>query len=606
MKSFKILALILLSFFVSSCSIKDKLFIQDNAKSAEIIAPKVLVEIPWKSWENGKDLKGLAFANRFVSQADEMQDLGQFAEAVRYYYLALDPALTAEHEEQIRIRLSSAELLDGRAQSALDNLSNFYKSKNLNVQAVPAQSALLFAFIYGRLGNVSQSVAWFVQSALDPQYLSKSRDGLEKLLAAMNDAEVLAAEPEWQSTVWVAELFSAEKNHRISNPLTIALADNQPFWSRNNTVAGVTSEAPAGKYKISVILPLTGKYQNFGKSLEQGIRLALSDLKSSDASVEFYDGGGGSIKSKAVCEEHVSGASDIVIGSLLSEDSQAISECVLAKKATAISFAKRSDFKTGAGIYRLGMTVEDQMASLFGAASNNLKVSKFALAYPAENSAYAYVEAFKKLLSAQQLSPIFEYTYYKNPLPDFSELESEIKTYKPEALLVIDNIDMLVRLLSALSESSRKNVHILGQAEWSDPDKLKQSQAILSGIKFVTPFLIEESPLVTNFVTSYTTQFQQVPDWLAAQGFDAATIVAAAVKRALSENVSFRNVLNNIKEYEGLTGRITVSGSGELNRRLKVVEYKEEGIFEVAQNHTPIYVYRGNEKIAEPESSPQR
>lgn len=602
MKIAKIFLIVSSVVFLCSCSVKDKLFIEDSP--TQVKNQSEPIEILWKSWLNGLDKNGVPFSSRFVGEADELQDYGKFEDAIRYYYLALDPALPPEIEEQIRLRLSSSQLLNSKAQESLDNLSGFYKAKNYNVKAVPGNISIMFGFIYGRLGNFSQSIAWFIQALADPAWHLKAKNGIELLLGAMDDNEILTAEQEWQSNELILTLITDQKVKRVDSPVTTSLSSNQPFWQfKVGRPASQTVTAGSGSYNITVVLPLSGRYANFGKSLEQGIKLALNDLSGKDAVVSYFDNAGGAVRARSVCEENVNGPEDIIIGGLLSEDAEALADCVRSRGATAITFTRKSEFKSGGGVYRIGMTFNDQMHSLYNSAVKDLGAKSFGIAYPADSQAYAYVESFKNILARNSLQPVFEYTYYKNPLPDFSELESEIKTFKPDVVLVIDNLDMLVRLRSSLSESTRSSVKIMGNAEWSDPDKLKLSQAILEGVIFVTPFLIDESPLTTSFVSSYNSQYGVVPDWLAAQGFDTGTLLAASIKRAIGEDRPINAVLNNIKEYKGLTGNISAASNGELNRELKVVEYRKEGIFEVAQNRTPIYVYRGNEKV-EPESSP--
>ena len=72
-----------------------------------------------------------------------------------------------------------------------------------------------------------------------------------------------------------------------------------------------------------------------------------------------------------------------------------------------------------------------------------------------------------------------------------------------------------------------------------------------------------------------------VPDFLAAQGFDAATLALQALKRAQSQQVTFSSALRGIDAYDGLTGRVYIGSDGELRRSFAVLQLSGEDVIEL-------------------------
>jgi ABC-type branched-subunit amino acid transport system substrate-binding protein len=140
---------------------------------------------------------------------------------------------------------------------------------------------------------------------------------------------------------------------------------------------------------------------------------------------------------------------------------------------------------------------------------------------------------------------------------------------------------MSVKLLSNLSPSTRKTMRPLGTALWDNSSKIANSQALFDTAIFVTPFFPQSSrPVVQQFNESYKGKFKVAPNFLAAQGFDAGTLVVAAIHKAARERKSFTDALSSLPRYEGVTGLIDMGPGGEIRRSFYVVEVSKNGFLE--------------------------
>jgi branched-chain amino acid transport system substrate-binding protein len=70
----------------------------------------------------------------------------------------------------------------------------------------------------------------------------------------------------------------------------------------------------------------------------------------------------------------------------------------------------------------------------------------------------------------------------------------------------------------------------------------------------------DPSPAIQKFVGDYRGRYNQVPDALAALGYDAARILADAITRAGSTGADkIRDALAATKDFTGVTGKITIN-----------------------------------------------
>ena len=66
--------------------------------------------------------------------------------------------------------------------------------------------------------------------------------------------------------------------------------------------------------------------------------------------------------------------------------------------------------------------------------------------------------------------------------------------------------------------------------------------------------------MVQNFIKTYQAKFHQVPDSLAALGYDSAKVGIEAMKRADSlDGPTLRDAIAATKEYPGVAGTITLN-----------------------------------------------
>jgi ABC-type branched-subunit amino acid transport system substrate-binding protein len=183
---------------------------------------------------------------------------------------------------------------------------------------------------------------------------------------------------------------------------------------------------------------------------------------------------------------------------------------------------------------------------------------------------------------------VLEAPYAAGDEASILEAAQRLDSAGAQAVLIPDTLEVAVKILSNVTNATRTRMRPLGTALWDNPVKVANSQALFNKAVFVTPFFPQSlRPVVQQFSESYKGKFKTAPNFLAAQGFDAGTLVVAALRRAAQEGTTFTDAFAKLPPYEGVTGAIRVEPSGEVRRAFYVVEVTPTGFVERFPGTTP-------------------
>jgi ABC-type branched-subunit amino acid transport system substrate-binding protein len=201
--------------------------------------------------------------------------------------------------------------------------------------------------------------------------------------------------------------------------------------------------------------------------------------------------------------------------------------------------------------------------------------------YPESANGNEVLHVFKKKLAALGMTPVLEAPYGASDEASILEAAQRLDSAGAQAVLIPDTIEMSVKILTNISTVTRRKLRPLGTALWDNPAKIANSQALFDKAIFVTPFFPQSTrSVVQQFTESYKGRFKSAPNFLAAQGFDAGTLVVAAVRKAARDHLSFSDAFAQLPRYEGVTGPIEILRDGAVQRSFYVVEVTQSGFLE--------------------------
>lgn len=565
-----------------------------SKNSREVTATSPAEPMPWEIWQPFYDTRGVKLTNSSLLLGDEMLRKGKRRSALESYLKAQKTQLSDTEAEAAALRAASQYLALDESARALSTVSAYFKSRGLRETDVSTPFALLLAYGYGRHGDIEQSLAWFSKTNRQAQQGERvgaqaSETGTTLLLRTIPEKDFENVALDWSSDPFINELVGRERLRRASPGYRARTDLRRPFWE-GATTSLVASDLPvpevAGDGRppvIGLILSLSDKFGSLGRDTKQGFDLAVeADREQPKARVDLRDVGSDTAAASAAVRELVATASPkVVVGPLLSDVSVAAADTARELRVPLLSFSKSETFPLGNGVTRLGATTTSQMEALVVAAHKDYGITNFAIAYPESANGNEVLHVFKKKLAAYGLNPVLEAPYVAGDEASILEIAQRLDSVNAQALLIPDSIDMSVKILSNLSAGTRKKMRPLGTALWDNPSKVANSQALFESAIFVTPFFPQSArDVVRQFSDSYKAKFKTAPNFLAAQGFDAGTLVVAAIHKSIRERKGFSEALSQLPRYEGVTGVIEMQSNGEIRRSFYVVEVTPQGFLE--------------------------
>ena len=120
---------------------------------------------------------------------------------------------------------------------------------------------------------------------------------------------------------------------------------------------------------------------------------------------------------------------------------------------------------------------------------------------------------------------------------------------------------------------------LLGGDGWESPKLIEIGGKALNGCMYTNHyFYADPSPIVRNFVQKYKDRYGAIPDGMAALGYDAARVLADAIKRSKKlDGPSLRDAIASTRSFAGVTGTITIGPERNAVGKKLVIEEVKDG-----------------------------
>jgi ABC-type branched-subunit amino acid transport system substrate-binding protein len=378
---------------------------------------------------------------------------------------------------------------------------------------------------------------------------------------------------------------------------------------QDNTDSSIIFDENTFKERITigVILPLSGDYAAFGKSVLNGIFLASgvfgpwsAELLPIDIIVK--DSKGDSLVTVNAVEELFSENVIAIIGPLLSKTSVAGVLKAQELKIPIISLSQKDDLpEFGEYVFRNSMTSTMQARTLVHDIFFNLGLQKFAILYPDNSYGRHLKDAF--IREAEQLEgEVVILEPYQEEQTDFGEEIKKIfqitegsdstdkdrkKTFEPviefDALYIPDYSDRVVLIIPQLVYYNVKDLQLLGSNGWNSPRLMDVERDYIEGAIFTDGFFINsKNRVIRSFKKNFEETFEILPGILEAQAFDATKMIISIInEKQTVDRVSLKNYLYELKNYPGVTGQISFDQNGEAQKEIFLLKAESGRIVQV-------------------------
>jgi len=359
-----------------------------------------------------------------------------------------------------------------------------------------------------------------------------------------------------------------------------------------SATAGTEGEIVIGEYGS-----MTGGQATFGVSTHNGIMLALDEINGA--------GGVNGRKIRVISEDDQSKAEEAasavtklisqdnvvaIIGEVASSSSLAAAPICQNSKVPMITPSSTNPKVTEVGDYISRICFIDPFQGTVMAkfAKDTLKLKQVAVLY---DNAAPYSDGlatyFREKFTADG-GTIITVKSFSSGDKDFKPQLTAIKAANPQGIFV----PCYYTEAAAIVVQARQlgiNVPIFGGDGWEAPELLTLGLGAMEGTFYSTHYSAEDaSPAVQNFVSKFKAKNKgEIPDAMAALGYDSVYVLADAIKRAgTTESAKLRDAIAATKDFEGVTGKTTIDANRNATKSAVIITIKD-GKFRYVQTISP-------------------
>ncbi|MDC4203405.1 MAG: penicillin-binding protein activator [Candidatus Manganitrophus sp.] len=377
-------------------------------------------------------------------------------------------------------------------------------------------------------------------------------------------------------------------------------------------IGQIREKIKAHRFLLGVALPLSGRLAPFGNNALNGVQLALQQFKEAlpGASVGLVvrdldeDGS----RSQPSLAEWIDEFRPIaLVGPLLSKEVDRIAP--VAEKADLVLITPAATAarlpSLGKSVFRNAITARFQCHSIAEYAVTQMNLRRFAVLFPKEGLGAEWVRCFSEAVSRLG-GEIVHAEPYPIDATDFTATIRQLKeadlkkdgiveivqegkrkkevSYTPgfDAIFLPGDAGKAGLMIPQLAFHNIKDIPLLGTSGWNTPEFLKLVGPYAEGATFIDGFFVgSPDPMVRKFVGQYRAKFQQEPDLFAAQAFDAARLVLAALEGGALTSRDVKAALANTKDFQGVSGLVSEIRDGEVLKKPILIQVQRGKLVQV-------------------------
>lgn len=357
-------------------------------------------------------------------------------------------------------------------------------------------------------------------------------------------------------------------------------------------IAGCGNNDSAKDIKIGMVYELTGNTASFGTSAANGAKLAFKEINAHGGVL------GKQIQLVIADNKGEPSESANAMTKLINQDKVAaitgftVSSCGIAAATVADDF--KIPFVAAATVnpkvtvdersgkvreYTFRACFIDSFQGNVGAnfAVNSLKATKTAILIDSSSDySKGLSQIFKTAFSAKGGQIVAEESYLQKD-QDYKAVLTKVKAANPDLLYIPGYYDDVGKIVKQARELGI-TIPILGADAWDSPKLVEMSGPQALNNTFFTNFysIEDQNPKSNAFVEAYKKEYGQLPDSMAAMGYDAAYLLVDAISRANSTSgAKIREALVATKNFESVSGPMNLNEFHDAIRSVVIIEMKD-------------------------------
>ncbi len=342
---------------------------------------------------------------------------------------------------------------------------------------------------------------------------------------------------------------------------------------------------------IAISAPITGNYAEYGLNFKRAMTLALDRVNAKggingrQVDIVLGDSKGAPKESATLAQKFVS--DDRIVAQL----GDFTSTCSLAaqpiyQRAGMVQLTPTSthpDFAPGSP-YSFSIAGKQTEEGPFMArfAIEDLNKKKIAFLYVNNDWGLAMRDHFIREAEKLGATIVAEEAYFDGTT-DFTAILTKFSAQEPELLYLTSMYNEGALINKQRRKLGWDDVTVMGAGSLYSPKFLELGGDSVENVFTSCVFFPDEPrPEVQEFVKGFEERYEQTPNVFAAVAYDAMNLLLHAIEQAGTDREAIRQALADIKDFPGVTGKITFSEAGDVAKEYRKMHVKN-GKFQLYQ-----------------------
>ncbi len=336
--------------------------------------------------------------------------------------------------------------------------------------------------------------------------------------------------------------------------------------------------------KIGEFGSLTGDNASFGTSQNNGVQMAVQEIndaggvlgKKIDLIVEdnqTKQGETTTIVRKLISQDHVVAIIGEVASSKTLEAAPIAQESRIPLIATAATNPRVT--QVGDFIFRVCFTDDFQAVVIARFILENLEKKRVAFMTDVKQDYSVGLTNIAKNYLEKRGGEVVKQQSYSSGDKDFRAQLTDLKAANPD-VIVITGYYPEAALIAKQARQFGIKATLVGGDGWDGASLIPVGGKAIEGAFFSNHFSVDDqSPIVQQFVSKYKQKYNALPDAFAALGYDAAKLLADAIKRAGgTDPEKLRDAIASTKDFPGVSGNITINAERNATKSAVILTIK--------------------------------
>lgn len=324
---------------------------------------------------------------------------------------------------------------------------------------------------------------------------------------------------------------------------------------------GAVSSGAKNAAKIGFTAALTGGAAAYGKSEEEGVRLAVEEInKKGDFPIDLLVEDTKAVPAdsmnatKKLIQEKVS----MIIGPMTSNEAKAAGSIIQNAKVPSLEISVTAENITDIGdcIFRNSVPESKNIPQTVKKTHKLLGYKTAAILYAHDNEQHVTAQKYFQKTMEEEGVQVIDVETFGSKDSEYSAQLTNIQHKAPDVIVVCSYYQEGSRILKKMREMGMDQP-VLGDNGFVSPELGKMAGAAADNVYVSSMWSADrKDEKVQKFVENYTKTYGRAPDQFAASAYDGVYMAMDAMQRAgtTTDHKKIRDALAQMKDFKGVCG----------------------------------------------------